>query len=1325
MPTEIRTALEGLPFPVRAQFRAVKPSSSLYRTARGLDTLSAVGVDRMIELAQSSVRKLDNAARDGEAFERAFIRKAFDDAPFAIRGNEVRGFENRPVEAILELQRRFTKTGARDTVVRAMVVPGVGPIDFVWGASEREQLVMNGRRHRGHGLMHVWGDHPSQFHAERLVRRLRESGIVMDETAKGQSRRIVLRHGSNSFFVLSEDETVGRMFLLTSFRTNKDVQRAQGPTEPQSFTVGSSASQRVVEGRPGLAGGEIRQPPQSASAARGEANATPAPAPPPRQRARKLVRPPEATPDGFDHAGNPDAARRALDDPGAPPPPPPTDPDAGTAAGPEVEGVPFARRSQNPDDDVERGPQQLVPGVVPRPTTRAGSREPQQFRSRQRVFGEPIGRFRPALDWRAELRRRINERRRAEGRPDLLEPETDVPLYLPENPLFAGFYVAPETRAQLLERKWVDRFNGVKRTQQQVVEQGGVVTDESDAYNEEQLHSGRVGQRLAELDATFMRPLAEEMQALGVSLEQVGEWAWALHAEERNEYLRTQRDPTLRAGSGMTTAQARQILRDAERDNTQALAVARRLLRRLREWVLDVQVEGGLLSEAQRDALKAQYADYVPLRTLDDGTGALQPGQRLGDPPIGVGGREFRRAEGRRSAPFNPVTALFAQASEAVHRAERNKVLMSFAAFFTDNPDPLLWRVERPVQLGDDGQPRWAPLDDQPQDQLLVRFKQNGEPRHIRVNDPTLAAAMRNLRHRELHRVIQWLSIINRTMSGLATRWNPAFIAPNLVRDVQTAAINAGIDVDAEVAVAILRDTPKAVRSVWSALRSPEKASGKFVDRFIEMRAAGGLTGWKSAHDFESTAKRLAAEWNTQHRTVIGQARRLARGVGDLMNDLGDATENGSRLAFYSAMRDRGLSVKQAAAAAKNLTVNFNKRGEYADVANAFLLFFNAGIQGSHRTLQSANTRRGRKLIGAMLAADVLLVGLLRGLAPEDEDGRNAYDYVTPWEKDGNLVGILPDGTRLKLPIPYGYSVIHALANAIVETTAGSETPLGAAARVVGSLSQSFNPTGAVGLKGTIPSQLRPFYELAVNQDYAGRPIYKDAPTFLGYDTPNSTRYFSGVTPASRVVTEWLNEVTGGNEVRSGWIDLNPEIIDHLIRSYGSGLGATLSQSFALPPRVLDALTGRQVLDVNEVPVFRRFYGQPWPNRFESRFFGDSGELALVEAEARLFLARGEELPERLTPELLRASAAWAGYREAIDEMDLQAAATIDEATPDERRRAAEERQALLVEALRLYEDAREGREGVMDLLLEQPAGVRGFTAALRRQQRPKDPAER
>src|SRR5699024_4979451 len=94
---------------------------------------------------------------------------------------------------------------------------------------------------------------------------------------------------------------------------------------------------------------------------------------------------------------------------------------------------------------------------------------------------------------------------------------------------------------------------------------------------------------------------------------------------------------------------------------------------------------------------------------------------------------------------------------------------------------------------------------------------------------------------------------------------------------------------------------------------------------------------------------------------------------------------------------------KQAAYYARNLTVNFNKRGSLTNVLGRWYLFFNATMQGMARMAKpffSGNTRirwRARLTPLILMGLSQGMIELLRLYMGTDDDGTYYYDKISPW----------------------------------------------------------------------------------------------------------------------------------------------------------------------------------------------------------------------------------------------------------------------------------------------------------------------------------------
>ena len=114
----------------------------------------------------------------------------------------------------------------------------------------------------------------------------------------------------------------------------------------------------------------------------------------------------------------------------------------------------------------------------------------------------------------------------------------------------------------------------------------------------------------------------------------------------------------------------------------------------------------------------------------------------------------------------------------------------------------------------------------------------------------------------------------------------------------------------------------------------------------------------------------------------------------DTINDVNLGVENGIRLAAYKNLRERGVSKAQAASLAKNLTVNFNRRGTLGPVMNSMYLFYNASMQGTARILAATKSKSVRKVLYAAVLSGVLIEILNRFMGGDDDDGELAIQPV-------------------------------------------------------------------------------------------------------------------------------------------------------------------------------------------------------------------------------------------------------------------------------------------------------------------------------------------
>jgi hypothetical protein len=101
-----------------------------------------------------------------------------------------------------------------------------------------------------------------------------------------------------------------------------------------------------------------------------------------------------------------------------------------------------------------------------------------------------------------------------------------------------------------------------------------------------------------------------------------------------------------------------------------------------------------------------------------------------------------------------------------------------------------------------------------------------------------------------------------------------------------------------------------------------------------------------------------------------------------------------------------GKTRAEAAEAARNSTVDFNRRGEKAAAMNSLYAFFNASMQGNAR-LAEVDPVEARRAGGGRHRGHGFPGGrrMNRAMSDDDDkDGTNDYDAIPEFVKERNLV---------------------------------------------------------------------------------------------------------------------------------------------------------------------------------------------------------------------------------------------------------------------------------------------------------------------------------
>lgn len=819
--------------------------------------------------------------------------------------------------------------------------------------------------------------------------------------------------------------------------------------------------------------------------------------------------------------------------------------------------------------------------------------------------------------------------------------------------LLAGA-VGPQARGRTpalfddLRRKFQDRFLFVRRAQEEGERAiGRPLTEAERPYLAEELYYGRVGEQKFRTDKDFKEPIVEAMNDAGLSVEEVDEWLTARHAEERNEAVAQINTRMPDGGSGMMTAEANRILaghntvrnRSFTPEQMTALPRIGSLVDQMMERRLDTMVQTGIIPAGEAQAYRSKYRSYVPLRGKPaDPSGAVEEAIRpiQGRGFMGSRKRE-KRALGRKSRAEHVLATAFTLADEAIVRSEKNLVAQSLLNLAMAAPDPAVWEVN-PVE-------REAYLARMPNGQQQVRYRYRphysgsdtvsvrvaGREFRVHLKDPDVLRAFDRLGGNDLDPMLRQAGKVSGLLSRLNTIWSPVFIVTNALVDFQTGLINLGREDLPGLRREVAGNWLKAARGANHYLKTGD-TSTPWSLHAQEFRAAGGATAFNQIADVET---REAEIQEAIRELAAGRNRRRIRkalhGYQNLIEPLNVAGDNAVRLSTFVALRRRGYTVAQAASAAKNLTVNFNRKGEYGPALNALFMFYNASIQGT-ATVASALLRSKKVRRWAMGA---IALGAIQELAngmwdpPDDDDdelGLSAYDAVPEWQKQTRMVWQYgPDrGQYLMVPLPFVYGFLHNLGRLPMaylrgaKETNGKTVGLGqTAARLLASFAHNMVPPGLGDM--LVPTVAQPFVDVWKNEDYFGKPIM---PTqFPGDEKPDSQRYFPSVPIPAKVAAQTLNAITGGDEFEAGWADVSPETLAHITATYAGAAGAlALNTAKDLGAAGYEAAGWNAEdpnLSVADIPLVSKFVGTASPWQVKDITYQRIAEIQLAEDRAK------------------------------------------------------------------------------------------------------------
>tara|TARA_A100001515_G_scaffold124763_1_gene109194 strand:- start:7154 stop:15004 length:7851 start_codon:yes stop_codon:yes gene_type:complete len=768
--------------------------------------------------------------------------------------------------------------------------------------------------------------------------------------------------------------------------------------------------------------------------------------------------------------------------------------------------------------------------------------------------------------------------------------------------------------------KWIkrlqDKYVDIFKIQQDVETARGKIDRTQDFRMAEELMYGKAAEDLRKLDEK-VDGITSELKANKISPSEISEYLYALHAPERNQLISERSEGKITEGSGMSNARAKEIINAIPSGKQKAYDNIVKMVREIQQDTRDTMVNFGLESKETIDAFEAMYENYTPLSGIaTDEETSFDSSYPTGGAGLSVFGPTTKRAEGRKTEATDILAQVIAQNASIHIKSRTNEALQSLYNLVEQNPNPKVWRIVDAEKA-------------RQQDPHSVGVRVGGEQKFIRFKDASHAETLRNLNLPATTTLIRVLRAPSNWLRRSFTTLNPEFMVSNFSRDIQAALFNAAAEADIPGGLvegnAIIADMIKTVPATLKALTRDEVGALKKVFKdnpeieryYNDFREDGGKTGWSYAKPLSDIAKDL--EGKTGEKTRMQEILGKGKNFLDTIEGVNDAFENSIRLSAYIAAREKGVGREKAAQLAKNITVNFNKSGEYGQAINAAYLFFNASVQGTARlgkslltfkepTYPDGSRRRpidrinnAQKMAAALTVFNGLLTMLGLAMSGEDEDGELYYNKIPAYIKERNLIIMRPDGENYyKIPMPYGFSVFANLGNLSVEVGAGHKEIDEAMFQMISSTINSFSPVSfgqsedlitKVG-KTITPTFFTPIIDYMANETYFGTPVRaKNLP--YGLQKPESSLSFRSPESVQQFF-RWLNEASGGSTEVKGDIDINPDAYWYFFEYFIGGAGKFVTRTGEATRRLAAKASDTDVqIEANDIPFLRLLYGEP------------------------------------------------------------------------------------------------------------------------------------
>lgn len=436
---------------------------------------------------------------------------------------------------------------------------------------------------------------------------------------------------------------------------------------------------------------------------------------------------------------------------------------------------------------------------------------------------------------------------------------------------------------------------------------------------------------------------------------------------------------------------------------------------------------------------------------------------------------------------------------------------------------------------------------------------------------------------------------LTRWKADVSTSLNPRFILRNMGADFFNTAMIMMTEGKWGALGSFAKNYRKAVKSVRDFAKGKDVSKTDVGKYYMEARENGMLTGVFAEGSFKAAAHKLSRDLK---RLKGNDLRKGWEAFKDFMETIGSYPEQGARLAAYIAVRESGMSPAQAAQYGREITVDFNAKGQWTPILNTLYMFSNAGAQGIARAakaLQVGAEARGGGMQGYVRAA---LPGILVSTAlgfisaalmdmggdDDDEDDVNTSKWARLPEhvKAGNLTVPFVGDTYIQLPTRGAWQAFTHFGGLLYDYASGTKDGADVVAGFTESVRDSVDFIGGnapTGWQWLAPTIADPIVQVLEGKDWTGRDLYRRN---YGQQQADSDQGKNSTGSIYKGIAKGLNYITGGDEVKGGLIDVYPETFK-VFTEFMVGSLAQIALSDI--PNTVQTVIGEREASASDIPV--------------------------------------------------------------------------------------------------------------------------------------------